>query len=119
MGGNEQRSPGWFIPGRHRRRSRVVHVSELITGQRRTASTSVGWILQKATKLTKVRKRLDGLKCMVGLGVTQNGADLFSGNPGEPLEEILDACAALRILKKSPNRNTGSFKNPSAAYLFR
>ena len=73
-----------------------------------------GSLIKKISHLPGVSGRRKTL-----FGALQNRADLFSGNPREPVEEILDTCATLKILKQSSNRNAGAFENPSAGYLFR
>jgi hypothetical protein len=45
----------------------------------------------------------------------QDSIHLISSNAREPFQEVLNARAALQVLKKSPHRHTGSFENPRPA----
>src|SRR5438046_3583073 len=65
------------------------------------------------------------VRCVAGLdfsqaspGVFQYFLDLFSGNAGKPLKEIVHACTRLQIFEKCLHWNSSSFKNPGATYFF-
>jgi len=50
-------------------------------------------------------------------GVMQHGLHLLAGHAGKPLEKVLDACPALKVFKKSPHGDTGSFKHPGPTHF--
>lgn len=57
--------------------------------------------------------------CQTLLRVSQDGFDLFARHTLKPFEEIINRCAAFKILEERRHRNPRAFEKPSSADLSR